>query len=395
MLSVLLAILSTAAAPQFEVRTLDGQSVVGTIAALDADRVTIATADGQVSLGTDVLAGLYGPEQPRASAPQGDVRIALADGSWLVAREYTVRDGRAEVVFVDGLLVEVPAGGIGSVRLQAQSEAMAAEWSRIIERKTSTDLLVVRRGEAIDYLEGVLHDVTDAVVQFEIGGDVLPVKRSKVHGLIYYHPPKEEAPPSVCRISDITGSQWLAKSVSLEGGLHWTTPAGTKATRDLATITEIDFSHGKIVFLSDLRAESVTFTPYFGTLAGVPSLSKLFAPRSDENFESGPLKLDRTPYSKGLALHSRTLAVYRLPGRFRRFKAIAGIDDAVRPQGNVHLTIRGDDRILLETTLNGTDPPLPVDLDIEGVRRITLLVDFGDQMDMADHLDLCEARIVK
>ena len=87
--------------------------------------------------------------------------------------------------------------------------------------------------------------------------------------------------------------------------------------------------------------------------------------------------------------------VYRLPGRFGRFKAIVGIDDSVRPNGNVRLVISGDDRVLLEATIDGSDEPKPVDLDISGVRRLRILVDFGQRLDVADHLDLCEARIVK
>jgi hypothetical protein len=61
----------------------------------------------------------------------------------------------------------------------------------------------------------------------------------------------------------------------------------------------------------------------------------------------------------------------------------------------VLLVVRGDDRVLLETAVAGTDPPRAVDLDLAGVRRLAILVDFGGDLDVADHLDLCEARIVK
>jgi hypothetical protein len=124
-------------------------------------------------------------------------------------------------------------------------------------------------------------------------------------------------------------------------------------------------------------------------------MAEFYAPRSDQNLASKPLQLDGKQYPKGLALHSRTEMVYRLPGRFSRLKAIAGIDDGVRPQGNVRLVVRGDDKVLLETTLTGADPPQPLDLDISGVRRLAILVDFGGEMDAADHLDLCNARIIK
>ncbi len=107
------------------------------------------------------------------------------------------------------------------------------------------------------------------------------------------------------------------------------------------------------------------------------------------------MRLDGVQYERGIALHSRTVAVYRLSGPYRRFQAIAGIDDRVRPRGNVRLIISGDGRELLAKTIAGTDAPLEIDVDLTGVRRLTIEVDFGEDLDVADHLDLCEARIVK
>jgi hypothetical protein len=260
----------------------------------------------------------------------------------------------------------------------------------------TTDLLLVHSGDALDYHKGVLRDVSAGTVEFVLDGELLPVKRAKVHGLVYYHPPGDPLPEPLCQISDVGGSRWSVQTLKLAEGLTWTTPGGLKRTQAAATIRQIDFSRGKIVYLSDLKPESVAFTPYFGAgKATQPLLAKFFGLREDKNLQSGPLRLGSKQYGKGLAMHSQTKVVYRLPGRFSRFRATVGIDDAVRPRGNVRLVISGDDRVLLETTVTGTDPPLPVDLELDGVRRLSVLADFGQEMDVADHLDLCEARVIK
>jgi hypothetical protein len=195
---------------------------------------------------------------------------------------------------------------------------------------------------------------------------------------------------------DADGSRWAVRSVRLEGeDFRWMTPLGLEVSRAAAEVVRIDFSQGKIVYLSDLEPESLVWTPYFGSGEEPPALARFFGPREDRGLDPGPLELDGRQYAKGLALHSRTSLVYRLPGRFRRFKATVGIDDRVRPQGNVRLVIRGDDRVLWEAALTGTGPAQPVDLDLRGVRRLGILVDYGDDLDVADHLNLCDARIVK
>ena len=107
------------------------------------------------------------------------------------------------------------------------------------------------------------------------------------------------------------------------------------------------------------------------------------------------MKLAGKAYKKGVSLTSRTELVYKVPARSKRFMALAGIDDNVGNLGSVQLEILGDGRKLYSGKLTGADEPVELDLDLSGVRRLTILVDFGDDLDVADHLNLCDARIVK
>ena len=86
-------------------------------------------------------------------------------------------------------------------------------------------------------------------------------------------------------------------------------------------------------------------------------MKQFYAPRFDRGFDSRPLRLGGVDYRKGLALHSRTELVYRLPERFSRFLAVAGIADAVRPGGKVRLVVRGDDKVLFEAELQPAATP--------------------------------------
>ena len=61
----------------------------------------------------------------------------------------------------------------------------------------------------------------------------------------------------------------------------------------------------------------------------------------------------------------------------------------------MHLVIRGDDRVLLEIIVCGAEPARRVDLYVTDVRRLTILADYGEDFDVGDHLDLCDARLLK
>ena len=124
-------------------------------------------------------------------------------------------------------------------------------------------------------------------------------------------------------------------------------------------------------------------------------MATLYQPRRDRSFDGGKLLLAGRAYEKGLAIHSRSELVYRLTDDFRRFRAVVGIDDRVREGGNVKLVIAKDGQVLWSKSVDGKQPPLELDLDVAGVRRLSILVDFGEDLDIADHLNLCDARLTK
>lgn len=394
MWTLLLSGMLVAAAPEVEVRTLGAGPVVGTLARIGDEGLTVQTADGPRDVLMAELMSLS-PKSPPAAGAEAGIRVELVDGSSPVGKGYTVSGGKARLDRPGGTL-EIPTRDIKSVRLEPPSPAIAAQWERIVGAEIDGDRLVVRKDNALDYHRGTLADVTDTVVQFTLGGDTLSVKRSKVFALVYYHPAGRELPPAVATLTDATGSRWSVRSPRLDGGnLMATTPSGIAVSVPLETIVRVDFSRGKIVFLSDLDPDTSRWTPYLGTAEELPARAEFFGPRRDRGIDSRPLSLGGSEYRKGLALHSRTLLEYRLPGAFRRLQATVGIDDHARPEGNVRLVIRGDDRVLFEAALTGADPPRPIDMDLGGVRRLSILVDFGDNFDVGDYLDLCEARLVK
>jgi hypothetical protein len=433
--SLFLAVLLSAAAPPFEVQTLDGKTLVGRLVELTADRLSVETADGRVSLETERLLQLSSAREAASAQFAPGVVVELVDGSTILGRQYVVHADRAKITLPDATDLEVPTSALGTVLFQQKSPpsplgkearaekslpspfgngaraekslpspfgrgaggegALAEEWSRLAGMKVQSDLLVVHKDQTIDYHKGVLHDVTEDVVRFDLDGDVLPVKRSKIYGLAYHHGAAAELPPAVCRITDASGSQWSAKTLSLAEKLAWTTPTGLSVSQPLEKIVKIDFSGGKLVYLSDLKPNSVAWTPYFRTAKPLSALAQFYAPRFDHNFDSSALRLGGTQYNKGLALRSRTEIVYRLPAPFKRFQATVGIDDAVRPSGKVRLVVRGDDKVLLQAVVAGTEAPQAVDLDVTGVRRLVILVDFGNGLTVGDHLLLCNARLSK
>jgi hypothetical protein len=396
----LMVLSALASGPQFDVQLLDGSRVSGSLVRWDSAQLVVQTSTGPATLDTAKLAALVPQSPPADSLPKPAVWVDLVDGSQLAGLEYTAAKGRAKIAFSATEVLEVPTAEIDAVRLQADSEATALEWSRLRGKKIRGDVLVTGTSSAIDYHEGAIEDVTDKKVRFILDGQALGVKRAKIFGLIYFHATAASTPEISYTVVDSAGSHWAAVSLKLSADkIEFTSPGGRTTSRRLDRIAKIDLSCGKIVYLSDLKPDAETFTPCPFTITGkeLPSRLEFSRPRRDQNFESKSLRINGQKYRKGLALRSRSELAWSLPGKFSRLEAMAGIDDDVRPLGNVRLQILGDGKTLLDATIAGTDKkdPRPISLDVSGVRRLVLIVDSLGNFGAGDHLDLGNLRLIK
>jgi hypothetical protein len=400
MLALLLSVLLTPTATNVEVEMLNGSTVSGAIIAVSNEQVTITVQGEQRSLDVRDLQSLtFGASSTAASAAVTDW-VRLVDGSQLLATRFAVADRQVNIS-LDKRVIETETRSVKAVRFRPAAPEVDPQWEDSLNAEITGDVVVLRRDEnTLDQLEGILHDIDDKTVEFEFDEELIPVKREKLEGVVYFHRAGRKFPDASCRVLERDGSVWKARTIQLDSdGLQINTPSGVKTVVPLAALAKIDFSSSNVLFLGDAEPESVEWTPFVGSRLPNQSLAKLFLPLNNRSFEGPGLWLDEndqvTRYSRGLAIHSRTLLVYRLSGEYRRFTAIAGIDSRLRGHGNVELVVSADDRELFRQAIRGDEPPVMLDLDVQQANRLKILVDFGQELDVADHLNLCNAKVIK
>src|SRR5262245_41840970 len=395
-LCLFLAVIALAVVPEVQIGTLDGEQLSGRLLELSPEKAVAKTADGQeTTLAADRLLYISPRSAPTpATNDKSSVWLELVDGSTLVANRFAVQKGSA-TIGLSNEDIELPTRFIAKVRFSLPNESRAA-WPTDVGSQATSDLLVTRTSKGVDFLEGVLGDITPEHANFQFQGETIPVKRAKVDGLVYFHKATDKLPDATCTMDDARGWQLKAKSVSLaEGQLEVTTLAGVALRVPWESISRLDFSAGKVVYLSDLDPESVQWTPYLDLGRAAPALVQFYAPRRNEGREQSSLRLGGKVYAKGLSLYSRTAIIYRLPTGIKKFKATVGIDDSVRDAGNVRLEISADGKKLLDQVVAGHDSPRELDLNLAGARRLSILVDYGDNQDAGDYLNLVDARMLK
>jgi NPCBM/NEW2 domain len=410
-----LAAAPDAARPDVKVRPLDGEAVSGKLTELSAVQVTVQTKAGPQTLPAGGILWVELPDSPPLDKPAA--WIELQDGSQAVAVNYTAAGGKARIDLTSGQTVEVATRAVRTVRFRPLSPELAGQWREITAQAGSSDLVVIHktsqrtvdRGEnepttiteqALDQLEGTVLEVTPTSVRFELDGEKIDIRREKLAGLMYYPAARREFPPPLARLIDGSGSNWVVRDLKLDAGQLLATTVGNLPLQlPLAAISKIDFSVGNVAFLADLEADAgagetgVSLQP--ANMAH--PFSRLFQVRSRPPFGAESFRMGGQRFDSGLSLHSPARLVYRVPAGFRRFRAVAGVDDSVMAPGAFDLVVLGDGQELARHSFATDRPrgPLPLDLAIDGVRRVTIVIDPADGQDIGDQLNLCDARFTK
>lgn len=380
-----------------QVGTLAGKVESGKLERLSPEGVALNTATGSLELPHDQVLFIAPQDAARSEiAPKPAVWIELVDGSKLTAANLTIQKRVATLAIQGGEPVELPAKIIRRVRFAAGDDRQTAAWPDNVAESSTADLLAVRKNGNVDFLSGIVGDLTAETVEFQFSGETIPVKRAKVDGFILFQKEADKLPDAVCIVQDARGWHLQAKSVALaDESLDVTLLSGAVVKEPWAMVRRLDYSSGKVTYLSDLEPQSVQWTPFIKFSPSFEGLSHYYGLRRDEGREHQPLRIAGKTFSKGLSIYSRTLVTYRLPIGIKRFQAVAGIDDAVREDGVVRLEISADGKSLFAQTINGSTPPVALDLDVSGARKLSILVDYGDDFDAGDYLNLGDARMLK
>ena len=119
------------------------------------------------------------------------------------------------------------------------------------------------------------------------------------------------------------------------------------------------------------------------------------AAQADRGVAGQPLSIRGKKFERGVGTHAASKLRIDVGGNAKRFIAQVGVDDGAGGQGSVEFIVMGDGRVLWKSpVLTGAKPAMAVDLDIAGVRTLTLRVTEGEDGASHDHADWADARII-
>ena len=395
--------------------TMSGEAVAGQQLEITEDSANLSLQSGELkALPISEIAKIEWLKTDAAEIPGTTLSLELVDDTKLLAQQVTVEDSVATVQLITGLTATIPTRNIRWIRFKTipQGSELETDWSEIMESTEAGDLLIVRR-EIDDILtlsgvEGVLGTLSETSLAFKFDDNEVEVERERLDTLRYYHPAGRKLPEVQAKLVDRFGQilylrDWRVDSETFVAK----TLSNVELPNRVADIVELDLEVGRVLHFADVEPSTFEWTPFVGGTLEANHLQNLFAMTRNSTFSGKPLSLysatgfgsgttETRTFTRGMALRSQSRLVYRVPEGFKRLIGWAGIDPTVRPRGNVSLLIEGDGQALFSSTVDGESPePVKIDLEIEGVRRLSIQILFGEAGDLGDRLHLIELRAVK
>jgi hypothetical protein len=251
------------------------------------------------------------------------------------------------------------------------------------------DIVFHRNG---DFVEGTVTVFDAETVQLDAAGKEVKVPRSQVAALaLSTELARSFRPKGIYgRLVLANGARLSLLSAHVSGEtLVGKAVFGATVQVPLSQIVALDLRQGCAVYLSDLKPGRYEHTSYLGVR---------WPYVLDGSVAGNELRLGGSTYDKGIGMHSQSRLTFDLGGGYQWFEAWVGLDDRTGRKGSVQVQVLVDGKsqnLGAANELTGQDTPLPIRVSVAGARQLTLVVLFGRNGDVQDHVDWADAQLIR
>lgn len=369
------------------IQRVDGSTLQVSIAKIDT--AGLISGEGiPADLTLDQIVSIETDKKPSTISASG-IRVHTVDGGNLMASQCEIANERITIRSGSGI-EQLPLETItGIVWKDSEKVRQLLE-----ERSTDNDAVVVQTDTGERVVSGILETVTPERISISYRGQSrnISFEKVQVNAIIIADLQLKKATGTGCQLLLLDGSTVSGVLNSFDGEeFAINTTGGHSLSINRSKLAGIRVSTDRLAFLSDLEPLDVRQRTQF-------TVQRPW--QRDRSIEGNPLRLRvvsqnrEQSFNKGIGTQSYSEIVFENPG-FDRFQATVGIDAETRGRGDCKMIVRGDGAFLWSQRIRASEDPVQVSVDISGIRKVALVVQPGEQFDLADHANWANARFTK
>ncbi len=382
----LLAGIAAAQTPPFEpsIALLDGQSLPLKDIAIAGGKITGEGLPADLAL-DDLRQINVAPVTAPANNKTG-IHLQLAGGGLVRASSLTIENDICRLtIAASEEKLGIPLERMRAIRFDPALKSEAID-KAIAAPSPEADRIFVKVGEAVESIAGITVALSDSDLKVQIDGAEQTIPRSRLVAIAVTQPSGEDERAYVT-VTLKGGSTLPGEIESLaDGKLTLAMPPGGNVQIPWSSVTKVTVRSRRVAYLSDLKPTAVE----------QQSIAFLDVPwKRDRSVMGRTLTIAGRTFEKGIGVHAASKLTFAAGGKYDELAAEIGIDAETGGKGDCVFSVIGDGETLFTKRVRGSDAPESIRVPIAGKQEVTLVVDAGEGLDLADHADWCDVRFIQ
>jgi hypothetical protein len=325
--------------------------------------------------------------EPAVAATEKPALVAeLRGGGRIFAKSVAIADDQCRLEWAGGEPLSLPVDLVRAIRCEPAMASTDFDKALAAPSAELDRIFVKDESGQISSVAGVVKSLAAHELTLEVGGQNRQVPRAKLFGIVIAQPTASDPAPR-CLLTLNDGSQLGGEELSLaEGRAEVSVPGGGTVKLSWSAVSRVTIRSRRVAYLSDLKPTADQQQP-------IVTLSRPW--QRDRAITGQPILLAGRSYEKGIGVHSRSLLTFSAEKQWDTLAATIGLDSASGSKGDCIFLVLADGQPLFTRRMTGSDPPEEISLAISGREQITLLVEPGEGLDLADHANWGDVRFIK
>ncbi|MFP6871935.1 MAG: NPCBM/NEW2 domain-containing protein [Verrucomicrobiales bacterium] len=253
------------------------------------------------------------------------------------------------------------------------------EWQASREQ----DTIFISGGAELQEVDGLIEGIDANSLIFDRNDKLQVIPLVRAYGVVLASPLLKEDERPACVLSLAGGTRLRADIREFkEGKVGLSLVEGVELVIPWEQVLRIGIRSDRLEYLSDIE-------PLKDETRQI--LAPMRAWNRDRSVSGLPLKISDQTYDKGLGFASGMSVTFPNEGLHDLFLAEIGIDVDAGIHGDCEFVVFCGEREVYRKRMRGGEPAELVKVDITGSSEVTLRVDFGEDLDIADHADWGDA----
>lgn len=347
---------------------IHGQSWSGNLVSLDMENLVYQPSEPagvpERTLKTDEILKIeMASRSPNRNAEVPALKATTTDGSTFSFRKISGKEKNWSIQVTDNLPPIAFGGELKYLKLRKLDNKAQEAWDAYTREEIKSDaLIVVRPGGALDRVDGVIKEIRDDKVIFDVDGQVVEPSFERLAGILWFRKPQDSAKGCLVRLNNesslvVQKARLDDQNLELEGS--W----GSPLRIPLEWLESIDCGLDKIAWVSaiaPLESRSLG-TGGFGDFD--PVLARSFKPRWVKNQDAS---------GEDLLFSGPGEYLMRAPQGMTRFQTRVQRANESEARSAVLIEVWVDDQIAFKQELAPADESLELEVPVSSEKKIKL-----------------------